>query len=131
MLIKYHSVTGEVTEVEVTEEWASIIENLDREEYNCNHRETRRHCSLDAYNLDDALIPSGENVESEVVRLMEEERLFAALAILEPRQQSLVRRVYMKGEKIVAIAAEEGVSEAAIRDRLKTIYGRLKKYLKK
>ena len=56
MKIKYEF-ANETVEVEVSEEWGSIVVDLDRQEYNANHRETRRHCSLEAYNLDDALIP--------------------------------------------------------------------------
>ena len=52
MKIKYEFVTGAV-EVEVTDDWGTILVDLDRQEYNINHKETRRHCSLDAYNLDD------------------------------------------------------------------------------
>lgn len=128
MKIVYQSVT-ETIEIEVAEEWAAVVRDLDREEYNSDHRETRRHCSLDALNLDDAYLPSDTDVEAEVAELMENERLFAALAALEPQQQSLVRRVYLSGEKIVDIAAEEGVSAAAIQNRLKKIYVRLKKIL--
>lgn len=40
MKIKYEFVTG-TTEVEVSEEWGSVFIDLDREEYNNNHRETR------------------------------------------------------------------------------------------
>ena len=129
MKIVYQSVTESI-EIEVEEEWAAVVRDLDREEYNNDHRETRRHCSLDALNLDDAYIPSGVDVEAEVAELMENEQLFAALATLEPEQQSLVRRVYLSGDKIVDIAAEEGVSEAAVRHRLQRVFSRLKKILK-
>ena len=128
MKIVYQSVT-ETIEIEVDEEWAAVVRDLDREEYNSDHRETRRHCSLDALNLDDAYLPSDTNVEAEVAELMENERLFAALSTLEPEQQSLIRRVYLSGEKIVDIAAKEGVSTTAIQNRLKKIYARLKKIL--
>lgn len=125
MKIVYQSVT-ETIEIEVEEEWAAVVRDLDREEYNSDHRETRRHCSLDALNLDDAYLPSDTDVEAEVAELMENERLFAALSTLEPEQQSLIRRVYLSGEKIVDIAAKEGVSTTAIQNRLKKIYARLK-----
>lgn len=46
MKIKYEF-ANEAVEIEVEEKWATIVLDLDREEYNDNHRETRRHCSLD------------------------------------------------------------------------------------
>ena len=47
MKITYKFVTGEVTEVEVSEEIGAVIIDLDRQEYNNDHKETRRHYSLD------------------------------------------------------------------------------------
>ena len=59
MKIEYKFVTGTV-EVEVPDVWGTVLVDLDRQEYNNDHKETRRHCSLEAYNLDDALLPSEE-----------------------------------------------------------------------
>ena len=42
MKIKYEF-ANEAVEIEVEEKWATIVLDLDREEYNGNHRETRRH----------------------------------------------------------------------------------------
>lgn len=56
MKIKYEFAT-ETVEVEVSEEPGTAIVDLDRREYNINHKETRRHCSLDAFNLDDNAPP--------------------------------------------------------------------------
>ena len=120
MKIRYQFAT-ETVEVEVSEELGNIIVDLDRQEYNNHHKETRRHCSLDAFNLDDALFPSEEDIEAEVVAKDQYNRLYAAIALLEPQQKELVRQVSFENRKIVDIAAEEGVSEAAIRNRLKKI----------
>lgn len=128
MKIKYEFAT-ETVEVEVSEKDANIIVELDRQEYNINHKETRRHCSLDAFNLDDALFPSDDDVEAEVTTKDEYRRLYAAIALLEPQQQELVRKVFFENRKIVDIASEDGVSEAAIRNRLKKITQRLKNIL--
>ena len=128
MKIRYQFAT-ETVEVEVSEELGNIIVDLDRQEYNNHHKETRRHCSLDAFNLDDALFPSEEDIEAEVVAKDQYNRLYAAIALPEPQQKELVRQVFFENRKIVDIAAEEGVSEAAIRNRLKKITQRLKKIL--
>ena len=99
MLIKYKFATGEVTEVEVSEEIGAVIIDLDRQEYNIDHKETRRHCSLDAYNLDDSLLPSDVDVARDFERADERKRLYAAIARLQPQQQELVRPSILIGRK--------------------------------
>jgi predicted DNA-binding protein YlxM (UPF0122 family) len=49
---------------------------------------------------------------------------------LTHEQRELVVRVYVNNEKIIDIAREDVVSAAAIRDRLKKIHSKIKKYLK-
>ena len=43
MKTKYEFVNGEVVEIEVSEEWAEVLAELDRQEYNNDKKETRRH----------------------------------------------------------------------------------------
>ena len=127
MKIKYEF-ANETIEIEVEEEWADIVIDLDRQEYNLNHKETRRHCSLEAYNLDDALLPSDENVERDVIDDEDKKRLYKAIAALTPDQQELVRRVYFNNERLADIAREQGVSRAALTNRMNRIIASLKKF---
>lgn len=127
MKIKYEF-ANETIEIEVEEEWADIVIDLDRQEYNVNHKETRRHCSLEAYNLDDALLPSDENVERDVIADEDKKRLYKAIAALTPDQQELVRRVYFNNERLADIAREQGVSRAALTNRMNRIIASLKKF---
>ena len=129
LLIKYTFATGEGTEVEVSEEIGAVVLDLDRQEYNANHRETRRHCSLEAYNLDDALIPSDENVEEDFLRKEQYARLYAALGKLDPRQRYLVEQVYLRGRKITDIARDEGRHHSSIQETLNRALKNLKKFL--
>ena len=48
---------------------------------------------------------------------------------LRPEQQLLIERVYFQNEKIVDIAAADGVSHVAVIDRLRRIYKKIKKSL--
>lgn len=128
MKIKYAFAT-ETLEVEISEKDGNIIVDLDRQEYNVNHKETRRHCSLDAFNLDDALFPSDDNVEAEAAAKDEKRRLYAAIAKLSPRQQYLIRQVYFEGRKYTDIAREEGVDRTAISHATDRALKRLKKFL--
>lgn len=128
MKIKYEFV-NETVEVEVPEEIGNIIIDLDRQEYNINHKETRRHCSLEALNLDDNLLPSDENIETKVETKDEHRRLYAAIAQLTPRQQHLINQVFFEGRKYTDIAREEGVDRTAISHATKRALKKLKKIL--
>lgn len=128
MKIKYEF-ANETVEVEVSEEWGNIVVDLDREEYNTNHKETRRHCSLEAYNLDDALIPSDENIEADFLNNEFSNTLLSAIEQLEPRQKELIYRVFYNGEKMVDIAAEQGVTKSAISHALDRALKKIKNYL--
>lgn len=126
---KFSFVNGESTTIEVSEEWVTFLENEDRLAYNNQQTQTRRHCSLEAYNLDDALLPSDENVEVTVLQSLDHQQLYAAIAKLQPQQRLLLERVYFKGEKLADIAREEGVSKAALTNRMKKIHAALQKNL--
>ena len=63
----YHFV-NESKEVEIEEKWDQVLKELDRLEYNNNHRETRRHSSLDDPDGKGSRIPSEKNLEEEVER---------------------------------------------------------------
>lgn len=54
-----------------------------------------------------------------------------AIKTLQPQQQELIRKKFYDNRTNVDIAAEEGVTEAAIRNRLKKIYSNLSKKLQK
>ncbi len=128
MKIKYEF-ANEAVEIEVDEKWATIVLELDREEYNDDHRETRRHCSLDALNLDEALLPSNVDVFEAVADAEVKRRLYQAIETLSPQQRELVWRIYFLGERPADIAREMGVSKTAIYNRLQRIFTQLQKNL--
>lgn len=129
MLINYKFANGETTEIEVSEEWGAFVLNLDRLDYNSDQRETRRHCSLEAFNLDDAYFPSDVDVEDEVIRNESREILESAIARLLPEQQRLIREIYFDGIPAIEIARREGVYKSAISNRLSRALKSLKKIL--
>lgn len=129
MKFKYHF-ANETVEIDVSEEWCNILVDLDRAEYNNNHTETRRHYHIEACEYE------GEDYgaeDSSLAALFEdvslEDRLPAAISKLQPQQQELIQRVFFNGERLVDIAAQEGVSKAAISRRLSKIYASLEKNL--
>ena len=128
MKIKYEF-ANETIEIEVEEEWADIVIDLDRQEYNVNHKETRRHCSLEAYNLDDALLPSDEDVVQDIIKAEEAGRLREALSCLDADQRELVEALYFEGVKAADFAEQKGVSPSAITQRKATALKKLKRFL--
>lgn len=116
--------------VEIDEKWFQILRGMDREEYNNNHTETRRHTSLTE------ITQSGLDDNAEdllLAALFKEktmkERLREAILLLQPQQRELLKRVYQNHEKKSDIARQEGVSKMAITNRMKKIFARLKKLL--
>lgn len=130
MRVRYEFVNGEWSEIEVEDSLGELLVELDRQEYNNDHRETRRHMSLDGMDYEGALFAAPDNPAAELVRKEDATRLRQAMEALSPAQRELVRRVYFENEKITDIAREEGVDKSAISHRLDRIYRKLKKFLK-
>ena len=128
MKIKYEF-ADETIEIEVSEDWGAVLIELDRQEYNNDHAETRRHCSLEEYNLDGNFVSNGGDVEDAFLISEDNKKLYAAIKKLEPRQRYLIEQVYFLGRKQVDIAAEEGVSHVAITYALQRAVKKLKKFL--
>ena len=128
MKTTYEFVTGEISEVEVDERLGGMLLDLDRQQYNNEQKETRRHVSLNGMDYEGELFASAEDTEKTVEYRDEMTRLYSAMEALSPSQRELVKKVYFEERKITDIAREERVSEAAIRNRLKKIYPRLKKF---
>jgi RNA polymerase sigma-70 factor (ECF subfamily) len=126
MKVKYEFAT-ETVDVEVEEIWGEMLMDMDRMEYNNDHKETRRHASLNELNLDDAYLSSDYNLEDEILRKEEINELVKALEILSPEQLHLVKSVYFEGKSMTDIARSEGVSKMAITYRMKVVIEKIKK----
>ncbi len=129
MKIKYNF-ANETVEIEVPEGWGEILADLDRDEYNNRQKETRRHCSLDALNLDDALLPSEADTFAEVFERLELHRLQRAIARLKPYQQELLKAIYWDGMSTYTYAAKLGISQSAVFQQKRTAEKKLKEFLK-
>lgn len=129
MEIKYEFVTGEVLAIEVEDELGEVILELDRQERNNDRRESRRHMSLDGMDFEGETFRAEADTPREAMGRVDTERLMKALDMLSASQKELLLKVYFKGMRVADIARVEGVSEAAVRKRLKKIYGKLKKVL--
>ena len=84
---------------------------------------------MEAYNLDNTLLPSDEDVVRDILAAEERRHLREAIAKLEPRQQRLIRQVYFEGRTFTSIAQEEGVDRTAVSKATKRAIRKLKKFL--
>lgn len=125
MKVRYEFVNGEISEIEVDDNLGELLVDFDRQEYNNDHKETRRHISLDGMEYEGEAFLSPADTEEQVLKREDMARLLRAMEALTPAQRELVRRVYFENEKISKIAREEGVSHVAIHDRLKRIYQKI------
>ena len=130
MRIRYEFVNGEVSEIEVDDSLGELLVDFDRQQYNNDHRETRRHVSLDGMDYEGELFVSAKDTEGELLRREDTARLMEAMEALSPSQRELALKVYFNGKSVTSIAAEEGVDKSAISHRLERIHKKLKKLLK-
>jgi len=130
MKIKYEFVT-ETVEVEVEDNLGSVIVDLDRQEHNNNQTQTRRHCSLEALDLDNTLLPSNEDIESDYIRNQEVQELYHAISQLTDKQQQLIRAVFFEGVTVSEYGRLCGISQEAASQQKKTALKKLKKLLEK
>ncbi len=129
MKIQYKFAT-ETISIDVPNDWGEILIDLDRQEYNNDHKETRRHYSLEAKvyeGMDYAAEDSG--LEAIFAGPTDEERLHTAIRQLSPDQQAMIRAIYFDGVSVNDYAARMGVTQSAISHRLQTVKKKLKKLL--
>lgn len=129
--VKYeYRFNTETITIQVDHDDIDILLEFDRMERNLNQKETRRHASFEAFNLDGNLFASEEDLEAEYIQNETYQSLYDAIDQLLPQQKSLIIKVYFENRSLVSIANEEGVGESSIRDRLKRIYKKIKENLK-
>ncbi len=127
---RYHFSNGETISIEIPDDWGEILIDLDRQEYNNDHKETRRHYSLEGKvyeGMDYAVEDPG--LEALFAGPTDEERLRAAIQKLDPDQQAMIRAIYFEGVSVNDYAARMGVTQSAISHRLQTVRKKLKKLL--
>ena len=133
MKIEYRFVTGEKTAIEINGDFEEIILELDKEEYNCNRKETRRHKSL---SLSDKCIENmsiSSDICDDVFKNFDKEKLHNAISRLKPNEQELLHKVYLDLDKIniTKYANSLGVKPTVLWKRLERIRKKLKNILNK
>lgn len=127
--IKYRFADGHIEELEVEQEIAEALNELDRKEYNNTQKETRRHVSFDVSEELSWLAVDDQRLARVLDGATEETRLHAAISKLSTRQQTLIRELFFHRKTQAAIAEQLGISQQAVSDQLSTIIKKLKKLL--
>lgn len=127
--IAYRFADGHVEEMEVEQEVAETLKELDRQEYNNNHRETRRHVTFDCTEEKSWLATDDQRLSRLFDDPPEEIRLRIAINQLEQHHRDLIIAIFYRGIKIVEYARLSGVSQSAISQQLSNAIRKLKKFL--
>lgn len=130
-IIKYE-VNGKQIDIEVTEEFARQFEEMQAESKHQHWRNKKRKESSF-----DAMIESGyqaedpnSNIEDLFIRQSDLQMLYKAIESLEPQQKWLIYQVFFCRRNQIEIARKMEIDPTAIRNRLRKIYAKLKKFLK-
>ena len=129
MRVRYEFSNGEFSEIEVDDSLGELLVDIDRQEYNNDHKETRRHVSLDGMVYEGTLFASPADPAAEVLKREETARLLRAMKSLFPDQRELVLKVYFENQRIVDIAREQGVTKQSVHERLSRALNKIKKFL--
>lgn len=119
--------TTETVEIEISEEWAEILRDMDRREYNNNHTETRRHERYEdegEWAIDEAA--AVETVIRRKELRAERDQIWNKLT---DDQVKLIKRLFFDGVSVCECAKEEDVTQEAISRRLQRIRKKLEKIL--
>lgn len=125
-----YEINGTRVEVEVTDEFAALYEQMDEEDKRVNRKETRRHQSLETlveggYQIADP----DSDIEETLIKQYDIDRLHRALAVLTDDQKWLVEQVFYYGRKQSEIAVELGVCKQALNNRITRVIKKIKKFL--
>ena len=127
--IMYRFADGHVEELKVEKEVAETLRELDRQEYNNNHRETRRHVTFDCTEEKSWLAVDDQRLSRLLDGPPDEIRLRVAINQLEQHHRDLIIAIFYRGIRIVEYAKLSGVSQSAISQQLGIAIKKLKKLL--
>ena len=132
MKIEYRFVTGEKVTAEISDEFKDVVIKLDKEEYNCNRKETRRHKSL---SLSDKCIENmsiSSDICDDVFKNFDKEKLHNTISRLKPNEQELLHNLYLNDKPITQkeYANILHINEKSVQEKSRRIRKKLKKFLK-
>ena len=132
MKIEYRFVTGEKVTAEISDEFKDVVIKLDKEEYNCNRKETRRHKSLSLSDKCIENISLSSDICDDVFKNIDKEKLHNAISRLKPNEQELLHNLYLNDKPITQneYANILHINEKSVQEKSRRIRKKLKKFLK-
>ena len=123
MKIQYKFI-NETVEIEVEEDWGNLVIDLDRQEYNNDHAETRRHASLSAMSYEGDYF---EDDRADLSRYADVLVLRDAIKNLPDRQREIIHLHFFEQLGIREIARQLGLDHSTVRESLNAAIKNLKK----
>lgn len=128
--ITYKFADGTISTVEVSDEFYSQYQDLEKADELSNRKHSRRTQSLE-HSVDNGWDVA--DPDADVAAIFEknesDSKLYEAISTLTPEQQTLIRQVFFDRIPQVKIAELQGTTPKAINNRLTRILRKLKKVL--
>ena len=119
----------EKIEIDIPEEWNSVLVEMDRKEFNNDRTETRRHSSLDGMVYEGSFFAVSDDAIANITEATEMEiKLAAGMDKLTPGQRRLIQAIFYEGMSGREYAELKGVSPSAITQQKNTALKKLKKF---
>ena len=132
--ITYRFADGHVEELEVEQDVADSLKELDRQEYNNTQKERRRHVLLGGMEYEgENLVDLRMDTERIVIGKIGAAKFWAAFRKLKPRQQELLFSLYLSDRPIsqAEYARRHGLREESVWQNVWRAKNSLRKLLEK
>lgn len=132
MKIRYEF-SDKAVEIEVDDKWGNILIDLDRKEYNVNHKETRRHTSLDGLDFEGKLFADDIDIPHLLEQKETAQMVRAAVEQLKPKQRDLIYALYLSDKAVsqAEYGRQLGIAETSVQQNARRAKQALKEILKK
>ena len=131
MKIRYEF-SDKTVEIEVDDNWGNILIDLDRQEYNVNHKETRRHTSLDGLDFEGKLFADSIDIPHLLEQKETAQMVRAAVEQLKPKQRDLIYALYLSDKPVsqAEYGRQLGIAETSVQQNARRAKQALKEILK-
>lgn len=127
--ITYKFADGTESAVEVSDEFYSLYQDMEKADELSERKHTRRNQSLER-SVDNGWDIADPDADVAVLYEIKErnERLYKAISTLTPEQQTLIKQVFFDRIPQVEIAEQQGTTKMALHNKLTRILRKLKKF---
>lgn len=129
----HYEFSDKTVEIEVNDEWGNILIDLDRQEYNVNHKETRRHTSLDGLDFEGKLFADNIDIPHLLEQKETAQMVRAAVEQLKPKQRDLIYALYLSDKPVsqAEYGRRLGIAETSVQQNARRAKQALKEILEK